>query len=166
MNTEILRSVAALKRAIKVGTRIECLNHWMDQARPDLPPLSGDVRDVTKIQGNSYECHTRAREGKFWAYYPKAAEVIFRDDGTWTQTYGTKGTATFRIVTNADVWDMRGGPLWLDREQWGVITDALIEHRASATARKGMNSASNSDVRAEMCVQLIQTINTAAEVDQ
>jgi len=65
-------------------------------------------------------------------------------------------------TATSSVWDLRGGPLWLDREQWGIVTDALIEHRASATARKGANSASNSDVRAEMCVQIIQTINTAA----
>jgi hypothetical protein len=58
----------------------------------------------------------------------------------------------------------RGFPLWLDRETWGVITDALIEHRASAQNRKGANSASTSDVRADLCADTIRRINDAGRV--
>jgi hypothetical protein len=57
---------------------------------------------------------------------------------------------------------MVGFALRLDREQWGVVIDALIEHRASATRRKAGNSASTSDVRADMCADLIGQINAAA----
>lgn len=61
-----------------------------------------------------------------------------------------------------EAWDGRGGPLWLDREQWGIVVDALIEHSASATARKSANSESNSDTRAGIANALIAKINAAA----
>jgi hypothetical protein len=54
--------------------------------------------------------------------------------------------------------DWRGGSFWFSREDWGVITDALIEHRESATRRKAANSESTSDERADTCVRLIETI--------
>lgn len=59
------------------------------------------------------------------------------------------------------VFDKRGGALWLDREQWGIVMDALIEHRDSATKRKGANEASNSDARAETCLDVIGMIGAA-----
>jgi hypothetical protein len=55
----------------------------------------------------------------------------------------------------------RGFAIWFDRETWGIITDALIEHRASAQGRKAANAASTSDVRAEMCAEAIAEINHA-----
>ena len=68
-------------------------------------------------------------------------------------------------MTSIGNWDMRGGALWLDREQWGVIVDALIEHRGSADARKKVNSESTSNVRADACLDLIGQINAAAKHD-
>jgi hypothetical protein len=59
-------------------------------------------------------------------------------------------------------WDMTGGALWFDREQWGVVVDALAQHRGHATERKSVNPASNSDERAEMCAEMIRRINEAA----
>jgi hypothetical protein len=58
----------------------------------------------------------------------------------------------------------RGFSIWFDRETWGVITDALIEHRASAQGRKDANAASTSDVRADLCAETIQRITAAAAV--
>jgi hypothetical protein len=46
----------------------------------------------------------------------------------------------------------------LSAEERGVIIDALIEHRASATQRKSTNPQSTSDERAAMCVDLIQRL--------
>jgi hypothetical protein len=51
--------------------------------------------------------------------------------------------------------------LAFDRESWGLIVDALIEHRASAEQRKSANSASTSDIRADLCADLIVKINDA-----
>lgn len=59
-------------------------------------------------------------------------------------------------------FDERGGALWLSREEWGVVTDALIEHRESAGVRKAANSESTSDDRATMCAALIGRIGAAA----
>lgn len=61
----------------------------------------------------------------------------------------------------AATWDARGGAIWLDREQWGVVIDALIEHHKHSTSRKAINPESTSDVRADECVRIIQTINAA-----
>lgn len=61
-----------------------------------------------------------------------------------------------------DRMDDRGGAIWLSREEWGVVTDALIEHKASALARKAGNVESTSDERATMCTDLIGRINDAA----
>jgi len=47
----------------------------------------------------------------------------------------------------------------LDREQWGIVIDALIEHAASAAARKHVNPESTSDVRVTMCNDLISLLN-------
>jgi hypothetical protein len=49
-----------------------------------------------------------------------------------------------------------------NREEWGVITDALIQHRGHATERKSANSESTSDVRADMCADLIRRLNATA----
>jgi hypothetical protein len=57
---------------------------------------------------------------------------------------------------------MIGFDMWLDRESWGVIIDALIEHRGSATKRKAGNSESTSDMRADLCAELIGQIGTRA----
>lgn len=62
----------------------------------------------------------------------------------------------------AEGWDKRGGPIWLDRNQWGVVVDALIEHKRSAELRKDTNPASTSDERADLCDALIAVINAAA----
>lgn len=44
-------------------------------------------------------------------------------------------------------------------EELGVIVDALIAHRTHAHGRKSANSESTSDVRSEMCADLIRRIN-------
>lgn len=54
--------------------------------------------------------------------------------------------------------DRVGGSMWLDREDWGIVLDALIEHRASAEHRKAVNTESTSDVRVDTCVRLIRTM--------
>jgi hypothetical protein len=63
-----------------------------------------------------------------------------------------------RTPVVADAWDLRGGSMWLDRDQWGVIIDALIKERAHAEAR----GTAASDVRAAMCVDLLERIDTEA----
>ena len=61
----------------------------------------------------------------------------------------------------AATWDEVGGSMWFDRHQWGVIIDGLVLQRAEALTRKAANEYSNSDERAEMCVDLIRQINAA-----
>lgn len=55
---------------------------------------------------------------------------------------------------------LAGFGLDLNREEWGVIIDALIEHRESAQLRKDVNSASTSDLRVGMCADLIARIGS------
>ena len=64
-------------------------------------------------------------------------------------------------ATKEATWDEVGGSMWLDRHQWGVIIDGLVLQRAEALTRKAANEYSNSDERAEMCVDLIRRINAA-----
>jgi len=54
-----------------------------------------------------------------------------------------------------------GATVQLGREEWGVVIDALIEHQASASARKSGNSESTSDVRVDTCSGLISMIGSA-----
>lgn len=63
-----------------------------------------------------------------------------------------------------DSIDARGGPVWMDRDQWGIVTDALIEHRANADSRKAANDASSSDIRADMCTTIIALIRDATAI--
>lgn len=84
-----MQSLSALRRAVIVGTRIDVLDHW----NPSLKPLR--PRIVEKTQGNGYWFR---HDGKrFWAEWPKASEITFNEDGSYTVRYGDKGTATFRV---------------------------------------------------------------------
>jgi hypothetical protein len=48
--------------------------------------------------------------------------------------------------------------LELNSDEEGIVIDALVEHAASARRRKDVNSASTSDVRAEICERIIRRI--------
>ncbi len=61
------------------------------------------------------------------------------------------------ITASDDSFAMR-----FDREEWGVIVDALIQHRAHADDRKRGNSESTSDVRASMCADIITRVGQQA----
>lgn len=61
-----------------------------------------------------------------------------------------------------DQMDGQGGAIWLSREEWGVVIDALIEHQESALTHKAGNSESTSDERAAICADLIGRIGAAA----
>lgn len=52
----------------------------------------------------------------------------------------------------------RGASMWLSREDWGVVTDALMEHGASAGRRKDANPESTSDVRVDDCARMLVAI--------
>lgn len=69
--------------------------------------------------------------------------------------------ADIAAEVQAATWDEVGGSMWFDRHQWGVIIDGLVLQRAEALTRKAANEYSNSDERAEMCVDLIRQINAA-----
>lgn len=91
-------TLTALKRDIRVGTRIACLAHWADEAGYDEPPLAGDVRTVIKVGDDAYAWTSQTREGRFWSYWPGASNVSFDQDGTFTITYTGTGTATFQVL--------------------------------------------------------------------
>lgn len=61
---------------------------------------------------------------------------------------GRIGSAVLKV-------DDFGATVQLGREEWGVVIDALIEHQASASGRKSVNSESTSDVRSGICSGLI-----------
>lgn len=85
-----VKSVAALRRSIVAGTRIQILAHWN-------PAIKEMQRTVEKTQGNGYWFR---HDGKrFWADWPKASEIAIHDDGSYTVRYGEKGTATFKVQT-------------------------------------------------------------------
>lgn len=105
--TDQPRTLAALKRAVRPGTRIKCLTHWRDSipVRPDgSAPISGTVRTVTKAQGNAYVFTDTAGRANMWAYWPKAADVTFDGQGGWTQRYrdNPAATATYRLLPDGD----------------------------------------------------------------
>lgn len=83
MNTVIaskyvrVSSLRELKDAIKVGTRIEAIEHWR-------PEVLGGIRTVTKTQTNGYWFLLPGAERRSWADYPKRSELAFNDDGSIT----------------------------------------------------------------------------------
>lgn len=58
--------------------------------------------------------------------------------------------------------DERGFSMWFDREQWGAIMDGLIAELDISRKRKVRNSESTSDIRAQMCSDLIGRIGSVA----
>lgn len=67
---------------------------------------------------------------------------------------GRIGSAVLKV-------DDFGATVQLGREEWGVVIDALIEHQASASGRKSVNSESTSDVRSGICSGLIGMLGDA-----
>lgn len=59
-------------------------------------------------------------------------------------------------------WDIRGGRVWLSREQWGDVIDGLVMLRAGADARKAANPESTSDVRSAEIAAILAALGEAA----
>lgn len=102
-----IRSLTQLKRLVRVGSRIECLSHWRDDVRTDLPPHAGTVREVVKVQTNGYyatiEGQTKPDSDelmRWWAPWPQAKDVVLGEDGTWTLRWPPKGEAVFRFAAD------------------------------------------------------------------
>jgi len=68
--------------------------------------------------------------------------------------YYRRGWEAGRVAAPAEGLRFDDGPIM----EWGIVIDALVEHAASARARKETNSASTSDFRAEACERMIQAI--------
>lgn len=70
-------SLAALKRRIKVGTVLRCIENTY------RPELNDKRRVVTKTAGNSFCWQTvgkEAEERNSWTYYPKAAGLSWLNE--------------------------------------------------------------------------------------
>lgn len=65
-----MKTLADLKRAIKPGTKLEIVDHWM-------PGRAGHIRIVTKTQGNGYYFNTTEHGDKrLWGDYPTSAKRV------------------------------------------------------------------------------------------
>lgn len=73
----MIDTVAALKRALPVGTKLHVTNHY----------IPGDSRDVEVVDVRTTQValsHHRAADGKSWLDWPKRAELVPNEDGTVT----------------------------------------------------------------------------------
>lgn len=94
-----LTSLAAVKRALQVGARMETVESTAPHARP------GEVRTVEIAQGNAIAFRgVWANGGKEWRpdelgwlYWPKASEVILYGDDRFTINWG-RWTITYRVL--------------------------------------------------------------------
>ena len=63
-------TLKAYKQAIKIGAKIKVLEHWD-------PKQIGNVREVSKVQGNSFAYTVDGVPGRAWSPFPKSAELVF-----------------------------------------------------------------------------------------
>lgn len=96
-----MKNLADLKRAIKPGVKIECLEHWQ-------PNMVGRVMTVAKVQTNAFTTRSEGDDGRQgWHRYEKAncysfpAADTFRVDaprGGATGQDGLKAFWVYRIL--------------------------------------------------------------------
>jgi hypothetical protein len=76
-----IESLAALRRAPKIGAPIVVMAHWQERLR-------GTTRTPKKVQQNGYAYDGTDNDGRactMWCYHPsKRAEVRFNEDGSVT----------------------------------------------------------------------------------
>jgi len=88
-----VKNLTELKRQIKAGSVLTVVDHW-------VPEFVGNVRTVTKTQGNGYWFTEPSKPGKrLWGDYPKkAAQVSFPNPDT------------FRVAVENRFWELRVQP--------------------------------------------------------
>jgi hypothetical protein len=101
------RTLASLKRSVADGTRIECLYHWWDdeptivarEQKAGHPPMGqGSIRTVEKVQGNGYYFTLAGHEKRYWSDWPKASQITWHDDGSWTSEPIPGRSVRLRVV--------------------------------------------------------------------
>lgn len=87
-----MKSLAELKRAIKVGTVLETVAH-------SRPVMIGTTRVVEKAQTNCFASRMDGVKDLTWTNYPPAKDVTFAGPDTFTFNWPEAGHfATLRIV--------------------------------------------------------------------
>lgn len=92
-------TLAALRRSIKVGTKIE-LTHARGAGPGEIIPWGRGLvelpftREVAVVQSQTIAFDDeRAHDGRSWMWWPRASGVSFGDDGSFTID-----STTYRIV--------------------------------------------------------------------
>jgi hypothetical protein len=68
-----MKTLADLKRTIKVGTRLRCIENTL------RPELNDTLRTVVKVQGNAFVWHQDGQMDQrgSWTNFPKAGDCKF-----------------------------------------------------------------------------------------
>ena len=85
-----MTSMAALKRAIQVGTVLRVVDHWQER-------YIGTTRTVSKTQTNGFWFeHVDGK--RHWSGYGKASQTTFHEDGSFTTDVGNGKTWTLEVI--------------------------------------------------------------------
>jgi hypothetical protein len=85
-----MKTLADLKRSIVVGSQLRCIDHFR-------AGLKGQIRTVTKAQGNGY-FYTFGNGERNWMPYPPANGITF-DGACFTIRYDEKRAFTLELLT-------------------------------------------------------------------
>lgn len=95
-----MKTLADLKRRIKVGTRIEKLSHILDGENYNHEKTRagiGVVRIVSKVQTNAWVLNFEGEERGSYLDIPKAKELSFNGDEFTITTWGGRLQMTYRL---------------------------------------------------------------------
>lgn len=94
-----MRTLADLKRRIKVGTKIEKIEHINidNGVRVAHPPHPAGVREVVKVQTNAWAIQSAEDNSKSWLDIPKASELSCNGNDFTITTWGGRLIMTYRI---------------------------------------------------------------------
>ena len=94
-----MKTLADLKRRIRVGTKIEKTEHINidNGVRVKQPPHPSGVREVVKVQSNAWEIRSPEDESTSWLDIPKASELTLNGNEFTITTWEGRLQMTYRL---------------------------------------------------------------------
>ena len=94
-----MKTLADLKRRIKVGTKIEKTEHINidNGVRVQQTPHPSGVREIVKVKSNTWGIKTPQDDDISWLDIPKASELTFNENEFTITTWEGRLIMTYRI---------------------------------------------------------------------
>lgn len=139
----------------------ECQDRWADAVR-DADGLRTTLQERLRVEHKLNQQRGEMRQERD-AALDKLRRIIMA-----AHEEGHGALSSVMLALEPTEKGLEAGDLVIrgSREEWGVVVDALIQHREHAEDRRAANPESTSDVRADMCVDLIQRINRLASTEE